>query len=126
MDFLLLCFLLSQFLFGGFKNVFISFVGIFVVVFLILTIIAIILKEYVISFLFSILFILWSYIIFDYTTDYLQKSSPKVVYQTDSYKVLEYKCDEKSMVKVLENDNDRFYIPESLLIVRCTDEIERK
>ncbi len=105
---------------------FISFVGIFGVMFLILTIFTIILKEYVISFLFSILFILWSYMIFDYTTDYIQKASPKFVYRTNSYKVLEYSCDDKPMVKVLENDNDLFYVPESLLIVRCTDEIERK
>lgn len=104
----------------------ISFIGIFVVMFLILTIITIILKEYLASFLISILVILWSYFLFDVTTDYIQKSSPKVVYQTASYKVLEYKCDEKPMVKVLEYDNDLFYVPESLLIVRCTNEIERK
>jgi hypothetical protein len=64
--------------------------------------------------------------LFDITTDYIQKSSPKVVYQTSLYKILEYTCDEKPMVKVLENNNDLFYVPESLLIVRCTNEIERK
>ena len=101
-------------------------IGIIAAILLILTIITIILKEYVVSFLLSILVILWSYMLFDITTDYIQKSSPKVSYQTNSYKVFEYTCDEKPMVKVLENNNDLFYVPESLLIVRSTNEIERK
>lgn len=101
-------------------------IGFITVVVLICTIAAISTQEYVVSVLLGVLFLYLSYMTFYITTDYLQKSSPKVVYQTDSYKVLEYKCDEKSMVKVLANDNDLFFVSESLLIVRCTEEIERK
>lgn len=101
-------------------------IGIIAAILLILTIASISVKEYAVSILLAIFFGFWLYMLFDYTTDYIQKSSPKVVYQTASYKIFEYKCDEKPMVKVLEYDNDLFYVPESLLIVRCTNEIERK
>ena len=101
-------------------------VGIIVAFLLILTIGSIHMKEYAVSILVGIFFVFWSYILFEYTTDYIQKSFPKVAYQTASYKVLEYTCDEKPMVKVLEYNNDLFYVPESLLIIRCTEEIERK
>lgn len=104
----------------------IIFIGIITVVCLICTIYCIVTNKYFIASAFGLLFLVYSYLTFDITTDYLQKSSPKFVYRANFYKVFEYTCDDKPMVKVLENDNDLFFVPESLLIVRCTDEIERK
>lgn len=100
--------------------------GTITITLLIITIATISTKEYPFSISTAIGFLLFSYMTFDITTDYIQKYSPNFIYRTNSYKVLEYSCDDKPMVKVLENDNDLFYVPESLLIVRCTGEIERK
>lgn len=83
-------------------------------------------KEFIYSILFGafsiFLFVLGIFATINYST----KTIPNFVYRTDSYKIYEYKCSDKIFVNTLKNDDDKFYLPESLLFVRCSGELDRK
>lgn len=83
-------------------------------------------RSYADTFLLSIVGIFFTFISIITVINYSEKTIPDFVYRNDTYKIYQYKCSDNISVNTLKNDDDKFYLPESLLFVRCSGELDRK
>lgn len=100
--------------------------GILALIFLIIFIMSLFYEVYVDAFLLSLCFAFIVFGTIKSAINYSEKTIPNFVYRNDTYKIYQYKCSDNISVNIFKNDDDKFYLPESLLFVRCSGELDRK
>lgn len=104
----------------------IIFLGILALICLISIIVCLFDEVYFEAFFASLCFAFMIFATIISAIDYSEKTIPNFVYRNDTYKIYQYKCSDNISVNTLKNDDDKFYLPESLLFVRCSGELDRK